>query len=354
MTTIVLLLVCGLSHAQNCASLIAEDKTIKDINILRMHPTTLVVRGNYSYALTLQNETKGVVAKVISKAGELLNRDDEVIFMDVNQVRKSYRFVETGNNSNNGGTPISENILQLDLDAAKWLASTSIVTIYIKNNVENQMRKFTVIENRQQELKQMAVCFVEKLNPDFVNDVKVDADVKSMALTSPSTDIAESPSSSNNATKTASPNTDGEVKDLQAQLQSTKQQLRIEIEEEKKKATENKIENPRRNQRLQKRCHRPEKCFCTRSARGKTKSQQEIEEARKALAKAIEDAKAKADNELEQINLNVQEARQKASAAIETAKLESAKEVAATRESAAKEVQAVKEKMDNGKIRIYR
>jgi len=68
--------------AQNCGSWIAENKTVGNFQQLRTKSQTLVVRGNYSYAIEFMNDKKGVVAKVYSKNGVEFNQDDEIIFMD--------------------------------------------------------------------------------------------------------------------------------------------------------------------------------------------------------------------------------------------------------------------------------
>ncbi|MEM9992154.1 MAG: hypothetical protein AAF738_10345, partial [Bacteroidota bacterium] len=164
---------------------IAEDKKINNTHILRSQDQTMVVRGNYSYTIALMNDNRGVLAKVISKAGERLNRGDEVIFMDVNQVRKAYRFIEAPRTNRSSDTPVYENILQLDMAAIQWFSSTAIGTLYLKNNTSNQMRKLTVAGGRQAEFKQKAVCFTQRLDPNLVKDVKVDADLPTPAAGKP-------------------------------------------------------------------------------------------------------------------------------------------------------------------------
>ncbi|MCB0641937.1 MAG: hypothetical protein KDC44_09875, partial [Phaeodactylibacter sp.] len=79
--------------AQDCGHYIAEDKTIEGTHILRCHPLTMVIRGNYSYSFELMTDNKGVVAKVFSKGGVDFNLGDEIIFMDNNYIRKTYRFI---------------------------------------------------------------------------------------------------------------------------------------------------------------------------------------------------------------------------------------------------------------------
>ena len=158
-------------HAQSCDQRIADNRIIGGTQILRSNLTTLVVRGNYSYALSLNADDKGVTALMESSGGGVeFNQDDEVIFMDVNQTRRSYRFIGMGEMNRNGGIPVQTNILQLDMSALQWFASNDITTIYLKNNISNEMRKFTLTENRLREFNEMAACFSQILDATKVID----------------------------------------------------------------------------------------------------------------------------------------------------------------------------------------
>ena len=91
------------SQAQNCATQIEQDKIISGTHILRSKAKTLVVRGNYSYAIHLSSDNKGITALMTSKGGVEFNQDDEVIFMDANKTRRSYRFIGMGEMTTGGG-----------------------------------------------------------------------------------------------------------------------------------------------------------------------------------------------------------------------------------------------------------
>ena len=67
--------------AQNCGSLIEENKMIGNFQQVRSKSQTLIVRGNYSYAIEFMNDKKGILAKIYSKNGVEFNQDDEVIFI---------------------------------------------------------------------------------------------------------------------------------------------------------------------------------------------------------------------------------------------------------------------------------
>ncbi|MFK7936094.1 MAG: hypothetical protein AB8G22_21450 [Saprospiraceae bacterium] len=158
-------------NAQNCSGVIADDRKINGVHRLQTEVQTLVVRGNYSYSLELMSGAKGVIAKVYSKSGVEFNQGDEIIFMDANRTRRSYRFINMGELKREGATPVHINTLQMDLAAVKWFATNPINTIYIKNNISNQMRKFTVNASRQTEFQRLATCFNQNLDAESLKDV---------------------------------------------------------------------------------------------------------------------------------------------------------------------------------------
>jgi len=173
LTLSVITLFCFISHfsfAQNCGSWIAENKFVGNFQQIKTKSQTLVVRGNYSYAIEFMNDKKGVVAQVFSKNGVEFNQEDEIIFVDQASNRKSYRFVGMGEVVRQGGTPVYQNILQLDLAAISWFSSSIITTIYIKNNISNEMRKFTVNGSRQADFKSSITCFDNTLDKSKVNN----------------------------------------------------------------------------------------------------------------------------------------------------------------------------------------
>lgn len=165
--------------SQNCESQIIEDRVIGNMHVLKTNPQTVVVRGTYTYSLDLRNDNNGIVARVYSKGGELFNQNDELIFIDDQQNRRSYRFVEMGEMSKDGGSPVHQNTLQLDLSAIEWFSTSMMSIIFIKNNVKNQMLKFTVNPNRQTDFQLMANCFYQKLDKNMVKDVQLTGSILS-------------------------------------------------------------------------------------------------------------------------------------------------------------------------------
>ena len=113
-------------NAQSCSDYIVDDAVIGGTHVLRSHPTTIVVRGNYSYAIALNSDDKGITATMESSGGVEFNQDDEVIFMDANQVRRSYRFIGMGEMERKGGIPVHKNVLQLDMTALNWFTNNNM------------------------------------------------------------------------------------------------------------------------------------------------------------------------------------------------------------------------------------
>jgi hypothetical protein len=138
--------------------------------LLKTIPEVIIVRGTYTYSVDFRNERNGIFARVYSKGGEIFNQNDELIFIDDKNTRRSFRFVEMGEMSTDGGTPAHQNTLALDLASMQWFAENVMTTVFIKNNVKNQMLKFTVNTNRQSEFQSLASCFSQKLNKNLVND----------------------------------------------------------------------------------------------------------------------------------------------------------------------------------------
>ena len=87
--------------------------------------------------------------------------------MDKDGVRKSYRFIDFGMMSRKGNSvPTHSNTLGLDLNAIQWLASTQITHIYLKNNISNQMRKFTLTKTRSLTFQKLAKDFLSTITKE--------------------------------------------------------------------------------------------------------------------------------------------------------------------------------------------
>ena len=148
------------STKMDCKDLIIVDETIDGkIQVLKTKSQTLIQRGNYTYTIELINDKRGIVAKVYSYSGVKFNKGDELIFMDKSKNRILCSFIGTGENATEGEASVHYNILNLDAKMIDWFSTNTITTVYIKNNIKNEMRKFTINESRRAEFKQLAKCF---------------------------------------------------------------------------------------------------------------------------------------------------------------------------------------------------
>ncbi|MBK8705953.1 MAG: hypothetical protein IPN33_21955 [Saprospiraceae bacterium] len=333
---------------QDCGAWIAENKVVGGTHILRSQPVTLVVRGNYSYSIEIMSDDRGIIAKMYSKAGVEFNQEDELIVLDMGQNRRSFRFIGMGEMTQDKGTPVHQNILQLDLPAVQWFSSSDIATLYIKNNINNEMRKFTDNPNRQLELRHAATCFMQMIDKSKV----VEVDITEVAK--PTADGKEKPIS---ATKTnvkkpvdMSSLSDDELNAMRKELKDTKDKLRAEIEEEKVKAGQIKQQLQQEVALARENAAQQKKLYADEVLEARKKSQEEIEQSKKQIAAQVMEARQKADTEIEHFQMNVVEAKQKAAEEVQKAQVQSAQEIAAAREKAAQELKAAKEKLELAKM----
>ncbi len=221
--------------AQDCGPFIEKELNVGGLHMLRTIPLTIVIRGTYTYSIQLTNDEKGLRAKVISRGGVEFNQDDEIIFMDVNTVRKGYRFVGAGETKDDNGTPEYINYLQINLAAVQWFSEADINTIYIKNNISKEMRKFTVNPNRMTDFRIMADCFNRRLNKSAVVDVataerdytKPGAGDTGLLTSKPDAGAAKPPAGSAEKPATqGAAGTDQELDALRGDLAQTKEQIR--------------------------------------------------------------------------------------------------------------------------------
>ena len=217
----------NVSYAQNCSSLISQNKTLSGTQILSTDQFTVIVRGSYSYAMSFNSDERGVTINMYSKGGVTFNLDDEIIFMDANKTRKSYRFVELGFKEKQSTTPVHYNTLQLDLEAARWFANNNITIFYIKNNVSNQMRKMTVTGTRQTDIRSFATCFLRSLDEEGVKDVKLTGnDLSTRSKANNANKPISSTKSKVRAVADISQLNDEELAQLQKELMEEKQKIK--------------------------------------------------------------------------------------------------------------------------------
>jgi hypothetical protein len=334
-------------QAQSCNDYIAEDRTIAGLHLVTTVPQTIVIRGNYTYSMQIFSDQKGILARVFSKGGVDFNQGDEIIFIDATGVRKAYRFIEMGELNQEGNTPVFSNVLQLDLATVNWFATSSVNTFFIKNNITNEGRKFTVNANRQNAFRSMAVCFNQTLDPTKIKDQELNN-----VLPAPGTQAAakeEGPQMGGSVPRT-DPNKDPEVGKLREELATLKAQLRDEIQQERANAEAIKARLQEEVALAREQADQKKNEYAQEVLAARKKADKEMAAAQQEVAAMIKEARAGASSEIEKINLSVSEAKQKAAEEIQQAKLNAAQEVASARENAAAEIKRVKEKLELAKI----
>ena len=213
-------------EAQNCAGLLPDNRVVGSTHYLRSSSITMIIRGDYSYNLELFNNEKGVQARVTSKNGVELNQNDEIIFANVNNNRMTYRFVEMGDLLS---AKTYQNVLQLDVAAVTWLAENNVATVYILSKTTYEMRKLTIPDIRQTEIRSVAVCFNQTLDKSRVKNSVISTEstgFKQSAGTTPSVSNAGGVAGGQSTVvRKADINqlNDQELKDLRKELADTKE-----------------------------------------------------------------------------------------------------------------------------------
>lgn len=125
---------------------------------------TLVERKGYKYSIDFMFTKDEIIASVYSKSGVIFNQGDEFIFIDSMNVRKIFKFFQIGRKLTKTGETVFGNAIQLDSEAVKWLANSFIKTIYIKNNITNEIRKYIINKENQVAFNNISACFYNALN----------------------------------------------------------------------------------------------------------------------------------------------------------------------------------------------
>lgn len=362
----IIALLCGYWQTSVVAQcpFIKENKVVGDYQQLKSNEQSLVIRGDYSYLLQFVNSNKGITGRMISEAGVALEQDDEVVFMDNQNTRRSYKFVEQGElDTKSGGKPRYLNSLQLDASAVQWMANSTITTIYIKNVATNEMRKFTFNENRVTEFKAVAACFFSALDKSKLKDVIL----TNVDVTRPKT-AAGAPVAGGPATPRASTSGSGnlalppgtkrnangrlEDEDLQKLLQElaiTKEKVKQQILEEREKGDKIKQGLAAEVQSSRENASTAKANYANEVIEARKKADSEIKKAIEDQAKIVGDAKRRGDTVMQKIVLDVTNAKQRAVEETSKAKTASAQEVADARKKASDEIIEVRKKLDVAK-----
>ena len=231
---ILLLVVAGTSVSSygQCSSVIKEETTFGDIQIVKTNWQYLVLRGGYSYGLELVHNEKGIKGIFTSKGGVSLEQGNDIMFLSSSGVRKIYKFVDFGEMDTESGQPVYTNTLELDIEAIRWFATNTMATIYIRNNTTLQMRKFSVNPDRKNEFQNFASCFLRAMSKGKINSTKV---IASPTGPSKKTSPSDKPVSSGSDARPKEAKSDAELDGLYKDLSAMKAKVREEIQKEREK-----------------------------------------------------------------------------------------------------------------------
>ncbi len=127
-------------------------------SIMESKQFIIVKRGTYSYELKIAMHEQGAAGTIYSNLGERYNAGDELVFVNSENQRVSLRLGTVENTETQ-----SIATFPLDADMIKWLAAAPMQVLYLKNNVKNQMLKFTINEERSAYFHETMQCFLGKM-----------------------------------------------------------------------------------------------------------------------------------------------------------------------------------------------
>lgn len=138
--------------------------------LIRSQVKILVMRGVDAYSVQFLCDKSGLQLKLFSKGSNRLEEGDELIFGAQEAAFLNIAFETRAEQSKVGETPVSVNTLQLDSRSLEWLADHPISTLYIRKADQEQLRKYTLDPQRQNELNSLVDCFAQTLNSELVSD----------------------------------------------------------------------------------------------------------------------------------------------------------------------------------------
>jgi hypothetical protein len=115
---------------------------------------TVIKRGTYQYQLKVVVNSLGAWGTFYSEGGEKFNVNDELILITTSNLRVRLRFLEVTPDGVEGSFAMNTELLEK-------MSKDPVTTLFIKNNVKNQMLKFTLNEAAQLNLQSMMNCIVK-------------------------------------------------------------------------------------------------------------------------------------------------------------------------------------------------
>ncbi|MEL6356218.1 MAG: hypothetical protein AAFQ37_04715, partial [Bacteroidota bacterium] len=139
------LLLCGVLSitcttslsTQPCSDYIKDVHVIHEAQLVRSKVQTVVMRANYTYSTQLVCDQGGLQLKLFSKGGVVFAAGDELILASENGDFLNLAFESVPSKAKIGESPVSTNVLSLDLATLDWLNTAGVTTFYFRSHSLN-------------------------------------------------------------------------------------------------------------------------------------------------------------------------------------------------------------------------
>lgn len=130
-------------------------------SIMESQNFMIIKRGTYEYSLKFFVKPDGISVTAYSEGGEIFNVGDELIFINSKSERAAFIFNSAS--AVNLEKKSMDATFPLGMEQLKWLASAPMTTVFIKNNIKNQMLKFSINEERATYFHTTANCLLKMM-----------------------------------------------------------------------------------------------------------------------------------------------------------------------------------------------
>lgn len=331
----------------NCLNLMDENNKVSSIHFLKSKSIPIILRSSHSYRLQLGNGVKGPYIKLFSLGADKLNKNDEVIFIDQNQRRQTFKFADENETINDRGVSIHSNTLYLSKEDMEWFCVNRIDVVFIRFNLLLTMRKFTLEKDRSAELRQLSDCFWKTIDKTMIIDSNVDTKVQ--ASVSQQNQVKSNLPPPPPARSGAEANTfgaDKELTDLKSELEATKKRVKQEIELELEKLEQVKRDLSDQVLLAQKQAANQKEAYANEVLDARKKAEAELNQIKLNNAIVVEQSKKNAETRLEEIAAEVASARLKAEQEVDRIKLESAQNIQEIRKESSEAIARLEKDME--------
>lgn len=333
----------------SCSNSFDENNKLSSIHFLKTKTFPIIIRTNHSYRMQLGNGVNGPYLKLLSYGADKLNKNDEVIFVDANQKRQTFVFVQDNESVQEKGVTYHTNTLFITSEDMEWFCNNRVDVIFIKFNLLHTMRKFTLEKARSQELNYYSDCFWKTLDKNMIVDKNIDRKVLASINSKPAN--TNLPSASKSNTTNTQPNSpDKDLIALNKELDDVKSRVRREIEAELEKLEQVKRELAEQTVTAQKQSLQKKEEFSNEVINARKKADEELNQIKQNNIIEIEKSKKSANTRLEMIAAEVAEARIRAQAEIDNIKTESALKIKEVRSNAAEEIKKLESEMESSRL----